>query len=87
MPFGRVVETGLLNPGDRLYDQKRRYVARVRADGSLSSDQLNGSIHQVGAHLQGAAACNGWDFWHFEVEGGGLKSISLLREKLRAELN
>jgi len=87
VPFGRVVETGLLSPGDYLYDQKRRFVARVRADGSLMSDQLKGSIHQVGAHLQGAAACNGWDFWHFEVEGGGLKSISLLREKLRAELN
>jgi modification methylase len=87
VPFGRVVETGLLSPGDRLYDQNRRYVARVRADGSLTSNQINGSIHQVGAHLQGAAACNGWDFWHFEVEGGGLRSISLLREKLRAEMN
>ena len=87
VPFGRVVETGLLSPGDRLYDHKRRFVARVRADGSLTSDLINGSIHQVGAHLQGAAACNGWDFWHFEVEGGDLRSISLLREKLRAELN
>ncbi len=87
VPFGRVVETGLLSPGDRLYDQKRRHSAMVRADGSLSSKQISGSIHQVGAHLQGAAACNGWDFWHFEVEGGDLRPIALLREKLRAELN
>ena len=87
VPFGRVVENGLLSPGDRLYDQRKRYTATVRVDGSLVSEQLTGSIHQVGAHLQGAAACNGWDFWHFEIEGGKLLPINLLREKIRAEMN
>jgi modification methylase len=87
VPFGRVVENGLLSPGDRLYDLRKRYVATVRVDGSLVSEQLTGSIHQVGAHLQGAPACNGWDFWHFEVEGGDLRPINLLREKIRAEMN
>ena len=87
IPFGRVVEDGLLSPGDLLNDLRKRYMATVRVDGSLVSEQLTGSIHQVGAHLQGAAACNGWDFWHFEVEGGDLRPINLLREKMRAELN
>ena len=86
IPFGLVVERGLLSPGDNLYDASRRHAAKVRADGSLVADGVSGSIHQVGAHLQGASACNGWTFWHFAVEGGNLKPIALLREKMRQEI-
>ena len=50
------------------------------------SDRNTGSIHQIGAEVQDASACNGWTFWHFDVEGE-LKPIDLLREKLRTELN
>jgi modification methylase len=85
VPFGAVVERGLLSPGDLLYDQRRRYAAKVRADGTLVSADATGSIHQVGAHVQGAPACNGWTFWHFVVEGGELRPIDLLREMVRAE--
>jgi modification methylase len=35
--------------------------------------------------VQGAPACNGWQFWCFEAEGS-LISIDVLRQKLRAEL-
>ena len=86
IPFGIVVERGLLAPGDLLYGPGRRYVAKVRADGTLISADTTGSIHHVAAQVQGAPACNGWTFWHFEIEGGGLQSINLLREQLRAEL-
>jgi len=86
VPFGWVVERGLLAPGDVLCDARRRHSARVRADGSIVSADTKGSIHQVGAQVQGAPACNGWTFWHFDVEGQ-LKPIDLLRDKLRAELN
>jgi modification methylase len=88
IPFGRVVEAGLLAPGDQLYDHRRMYVAKVRADGTLvGSNHLGdhkGSIHQVGAAMQGAPSCNGWTFWHFEA-AGRLQPIDLLREKLRAQ--
>ncbi len=87
IPFGAVVERGLLAPGDLLFDQRRRHVAKVRADGTLVCADASGSIHQIGAHVQGAPACNGWTFWHFEVEGGELRPIDLLRAKLRAEMH
>ncbi len=90
IPFGRVIERGLLDPGQVLFDSQRRYHARVRADGSLITDggraAVEGSIHQVGAAVQGAPACNGWTFWHFDAEGKAV-SIYLLRQQLRAELH
>ena len=85
IPFGWVVERGLLNPGDVLTDERRRYTARVRADGTLITADFTGSIHKTGAHVQGAAACNGWTFWHFVVDDK-LVPIDIMRQKLRAEL-
>jgi modification methylase len=86
VPFGRVVERGLLRPGETLYGPKKRWSARVRADGSIVAADASGSIHKIGAEVQGAAACNGWTFWHFQVDGK-LVPIDVLRQKLRAELN
>ncbi|BCW90182.1 hypothetical protein sos41_33500 [Alphaproteobacteria bacterium SO-S41] len=85
IPFGQVIERGLLEPGMKLYDPSRRHAARVRADGSLSVDGATGSIHQIGAHVQNLPACNGWTFWHFLVDGK-LKPIDILRQQIRAEL-
>jgi modification methylase len=64
----------------------RRWTAKVRADGTLIAADCRGSIHRVGAIVQGAPACNGWQFWCYEVEGQ-LKPIDLLRQRLRAELH
>jgi modification methylase len=86
VPFGWLVERGLLEPGDVLFDHRRRHSARVHADGSIMSSDHRGSIHKVGALVQGAPACNGWQFWHFEAEGN-LMSIDILRRKVRAELH
>ena len=78
--FGTLVETGYLAPGTRICDVKRRWHATVRADGSLASGGETGSIHRIGATLQSAPSCNGWTFWHYEVEGGTLKPIDALRQ-------
>ena len=59
VPFGALVEAGLLRPGDRLYCPKGEREARVRADGSLAHGELTGSIHKLGALLDNAPACNG----------------------------
>src|SRR4029079_11098338 len=76
IPFGVLIEAGLLQPGTILSDPSGRLHARVGADGRLpatnSLGQHRGSIHQVGAAVRGAPACNGWTFWHFEVEGARL---------------
>lgn len=85
VPFGTIVERGLLEPGTRLFGPRRRHAAKVRADGSLVCADATGSIHKIGAHVQGLDACNGWTFWHFEVERQ-LKPIDLLRQKVRAEM-
>lgn len=90
VPFGRVVERGLLTPGAVLCDQRRRHTARVRPDGTLiaagAAGQTKGSIHQVGAAVQGAPSCNGWTFWHFEAQRGQLAPIDLLRQQILAEM-
>ena len=85
VPFGSIVERGLLEPGTVLYDPARRFAAKVRADGTLVCADATGSIHKIGAHVQGLEACNGWTFWHFKTDGK-LKPIDLLRQKIRAEM-
>jgi modification methylase len=57
----------------------------VRADGSIACRGAQGSIHKIGAHVQGAMACNGWTFWHYEA-GGSLKPIDDLRAEARQKL-
>lgn len=86
IPFGNVVERGLLEPGDILYDISRKHCAVVRSDGTLKSENAEGSIHQVGAAAQNAPACNGWVYWHFENANKELVCIDELREALRAEI-
>jgi modification methylase len=88
VPFGALVETGLLSPGATLTDRQRRHRARVRADGSLALEggaQLGraGSIHQLGAAVQGLPSCNGWTFWHVERRGK-LVPLDQMREDFRA---
>ena len=85
VPFGTLVERGLLEPGATIYDPNRRHAARVRSDGSIACKDASGSIHKIGAHVQGVEACNGWTFWHVEKRGGELMSIDVFRQQIRAE--
>ena len=86
IPFGWLLERGLLEPGQVLTDSRRRHSARVRADGTLTTGEFKGSIHQVGAFVQKAPACNGWQYWYAE-KLGKLVPIDLYRQKIRAELH
>jgi len=78
--FGVLVESGLVAPGTTLTDAKRRWTASVGADGSLVCGPHKGSIHKVGAALQGAPSCNGWTFWHV-ADGERIKPIDALRQE------
>ena len=80
--FAAIVEGALLTPGAVLHDAKRRHQATVRPDGTLMSSGIVGSIHKIGALVQGLPACNGWTFWHHET-GGGLQPIDTLRAAYR----
>ncbi|HEY1796155.1 MAG TPA: site-specific DNA-methyltransferase [Stellaceae bacterium] len=85
IPFGNLVERGLVRPGEVLFDERRRYSAKVRADGSVISADHKGSIHAVAAGVQGATAFNGWAFWFVERQGQ-LVPIDAFRQQLRAEM-
>ena len=84
--FSELIERGMISPGTRLVDSKKRHGALVRADGAIMLGDKVGSIHRIGAVAQGAGACNGWTFWQFELPGGGLAPIDLLRQQLRSGL-
>ncbi len=79
VPFGSLVERGLLPPGTKLHDRQRRVTAVVAADGTVVAGEQRGSIHKVGALVQNAPSCNGWTFWHFERDGT-LQPLDVLRE-------
>lgn len=80
--FVSLIDTGLMKPGTTLFDAKKRWCAKVRADGTLAMGDNAGSIHRLGAQVQGLDACNGWTFWHYE-RSGGLTPIDELRRIAR----
>ena len=83
IPFGSLLEARLLDPGDFLWDgPKRRWQAVVNADGTLSCQGQRGSIHKIGAYVQNALSCNGWEFWHYE-KNEQLIVIDDLRRQVR----
>jgi modification methylase len=85
VPFGAVVEEGLLRAGDQLFDIRKRIVASVNADGSITTRGARGSIHKIGAQVQNAPACNGWTFWHYEAHGR-IQPIDVLRARIRERM-
>ncbi len=85
VPFGTIVELGIIIPGSPLFDERRRIRAEIKADGSLAVPGHQGSIHRLGAVLQGKSACNGWTFWHYE-DSGRLQPIDQLREIAKRRL-
>ncbi|WP_112663252.1 site-specific DNA-methyltransferase [Microvirga flavescens] len=85
VPFLALIEGGHVKPGETLVDERRRYTATVRADGTLALDSIVGSIHKIGSLVQGLPACNGWTFWHVKRDGK-LVCIDDFRAKVRAEM-
>ena len=78
--FGLLVESGMVPPGTMMFDARKRWKAEVKADGTLVCETGIGSIHKLGAMLQGAPSCNGWTFWHVE-EAGALVAIDAIRQR------
>ena len=84
--FGSLIERGLLKAGEILFDGRKRWFAKVRIDGSLISNNSKGSIHSVGAEVQGLPACNGWTFWHTNFNGTEVQ-LDTLRSIARKNIN
>jgi len=81
IPFGSLVELGIIKPGTNIFDNKRKISARIRADGSIKHEQTEGSIHKVAATIIGAESCNGWTYWHCDINGR-IHPIDYLRQRL-----
>ena len=81
IPFGSLVELGIIKPGTNIFDNKKKITARIMADGSIKHNQAEGSIHKVAATILGAESCNGWTFWHCDINGKTY-TIDYLRQRL-----
>jgi len=82
IPFGSLIELGVIKPGIVIYDRKKEIYAKVMVDGSIKYKQNEGSIHKVAAQILGSESCNGWTYWYYQ-SGNSLKSIDDLRQRLR----
>ena len=80
IPFGSLVELGIIKPGTTIFDNKKKISAKIMADGSIKHAQTEGSIHKVAATILGAESCNGWTFWHYKL-GNSFVPIDNLRQK------
>ena len=84
IPFGTLVEMGIIEPGMKIFDQKKKINAKIMADGSIKCNESVGSIHKVAAKIIGTESCNGWTYWHYNLDGA-LIPIDNLRQKLIAK--
>jgi modification methylase len=81
LPFGALLETGLVQPGQRLvFGSKAQAAATVLPNGHLSCQGQTGSIHQM-ARMLANAPCNGWEHWYVVDEATGrLTALGRLRD-------
>jgi DNA modification methylase len=85
IPFGSLLEAGLVNPGQILYFNRDGVQATIMADGHISCGETVGSIHGVARSLSSGSPVNGWDCWFFEGADGKRQSIDMLRQKIREQ--
>jgi len=80
IPFGSLVELGIIKPGTSIFDQKKKNNAKIMVDGSIKHKESAGSIHKVAAKIMGAESYNGWTYWYCNVDGAAVP-IDNLRQR------
>ena len=80
VPFGSLVELGILRPGTTLFDLKKKISAKIMVDGSIKYKEAEGSIHKIAAKIMGTESYNGWTYWHCDINGNSVV-IDSLRQK------
>ncbi len=86
IPFGALLENGLLQPGQTLtFGPDGVPAATILANGHLRCGELVGSIHQVARTLAGAP-CNGWEHWYYQDEQGRQVILDELRQVYRRQI-
>ena len=86
VPFGALLESGMLNPGQSLFFAKDKKIrAKILSNGHLKCGDITGSIHGAAKALMNGAPVNGWDMWLYKDEGGKKIVINELREEIRKQ--
>ena len=80
VPFGSLVELGIIKPGTSIFDQKKKINAKIMVDGSIKHKESAGSIHKIAAKIMGTESYNGWTYWHYNIDGT-IKPIDNLRQR------
>ena len=88
VPFGNLLENGLLHPGQELFLGGRDgHIAIIQTNGTLTCNGMHGTIHTL-AHQLLESPGNGWEEWFYEdPDSGELCRINELRLGLLAMLN
>ena len=84
IPFGSLVELGIIKPGTILFDPKKKVNAKIMVDGSIRYKESEGSIHKIAAKIMGTESYNGWTYWHCNINGSTIL-IDNLRQKFIEE--
>ncbi len=80
IPFGSLVELGIIKPGTSIFDQKKKINAKIMIDGSIKHKESAGSIHKIAAKIMGTESYNGWTYWHYDADGS-VVPIDSLRQR------
>ena len=84
VPFGMILEHGLIEYGAELRLDRTDHFARVQEDATLVCGGLRGSIHKVAAQCLGKPSCNGWEHWYYrDGRTGEYIVLDTLREPIR----
>ena len=82
VPFGALLESGLLKPGQNLYFTINGTKAKILSNGHIKCGEVMGSIHSVAKALMNGTPVNGWDVWLYKDESGHKIAIDELRRKI-----
>lgn len=80
IPFGNLIEKGLIKVGENLYSKDKQYKVIVLANASIQLNNKVGSIHSLSASILNKASNNGWNYWYVKRE-----NKLLLIDKIRSE--
>jgi modification methylase len=85
VPFGMLLEAGLLQPGQRLFFSKdESLTATILSNGQLQYGSMIGSIHAIAKSLSDGEPVNGWDYWLCDI-GRKRFLLNTLREIIQTE--
>jgi DNA modification methylase len=79
IPFGTLIEKGMIKPNEFLHSLCGKKKARILPDGNIRFQRKIGSIHSIACLASGMEGMNGWKYWQVKADKK-LHEIDVLRE-------